>query len=190
MEPATHYTIGAPVADTDGPVGEVTRIVVDPVERRVTHLVVEPKHRFGLGRLVPLDMVEASGDEIRLLCDTHTFDALDSAEDVLFVRAADDWRGEGLVDAEVGDSLPSGEVALKPGQPVHAVDGEIGEVEGFVAEGSGHQVTHLLLREGHFLRRKEVAIPVDAVTGVDDGIRLNLTKHQIEELPPLRDQDP
>ena len=186
MQPATQYRIGAPVSDSDGPVGEVTRIVVDPASRRITHLVVEPKHRIGLGRLVPLDMVDVEGEGVRLLCDTAAFESLDSAEEVLFVRGADDWGGEGLVDAEVDDSLPTGEIALKPGQPVHALDGAIGEVEGFVAVGDGHELTHLLLREGHFLSRKEVAIPVGAVVGVEGGIRLNLTKEQIESLPAIR----
>ena len=48
-----------------------------------------------------------------------------------------------------------------------------------------HQVTHVLLQEGHLWGRKEVAIPISAVTGVDDGIRLNITKKQVEELPPV-----
>jgi len=47
-----------------------------------------------------------------------------------------------------------------------------------------HRVTHVLVREGHLWGRKEVAIPVSAVTSLDDGIWLNLTKSQVEELPP------
>jgi hypothetical protein len=45
-------------------------------------------------------------------------------------------------------------------------------------------MTHVLLREGHLWGRKEVAIPVSAVTGVQNGIRLNITKQQVENLPP------
>jgi hypothetical protein len=37
---------------------------------------------------------------------------------------------------------------------------------------------------GHIWGRKEIAIPISAVTGVDNGIRLNITKKQVEELPP------
>ena len=47
-----------------------------------------------------------------------------------------------------------------------------------------HRVTHVLLREGHLWGRKEVAIPVSAVTKVENGIWLNLTKKQVEDLPP------
>jgi len=46
-------------------------------------------------------------------------------------------------------------------------------------------VTHVLLQEGHLWGRKEVAIPISAVTGIADGIRLNITKHQVQDLPPV-----
>jgi hypothetical protein len=32
---------------------------------------------------------------------------------------------------------------------------------------------------------KDVAIPIRAVTGVDDGIGLNITKQQVQDLPPV-----
>jgi len=43
----------------------------------------------------------------------------------------------------------------------------------------------VLLQEGHLWGRKEVSIPISAVTGVQDGIRLNITKQQVENLPPV-----
>ena len=33
--------------------------------------------------------------------------------------------------------------------------------------------------------RKDVAIPIGAVTGTADGIQLNLTKRQVQDLPPV-----
>ena len=33
---------------------------------------------------------------------------------------------------------------------------------------------------------REVAIPISAVTAIDEGIRLNMTKKQVEDLPPSR----
>ena len=62
----TTFTIGAAAACSDGPCGAVSRVVVDPVARELTHLVIEPEHRSGLGRLVPLDMVEAGDGDVRL----------------------------------------------------------------------------------------------------------------------------
>ena len=59
MPEPTQFTIGTEVSCTDGPCGAVTKVVVNPVAQTVTHLVVEPKHRAGLGRLVPLHLVAA-----------------------------------------------------------------------------------------------------------------------------------
>jgi len=42
----------------------------------------------------------------------------------------------------------------------------------------------VLLQEGHLWGRKEVAIPISAVTRVDPEIQLNLTKEQVGDLPP------
>jgi hypothetical protein len=43
----------------------------------------------------------------------------------------------------------------------------------------------VLLKEGHLWDRKEVAIPIRAVTDVQDGIRLNITKQDVQDLPPV-----
>ncbi|HJZ02361.1 MAG TPA: PRC-barrel domain-containing protein, partial [Streptosporangiaceae bacterium] len=67
-----------------------------------------------------------------------------------------------------------------------ALDGEIGHVQGLLVDPDDHRVTHVLLREGHLWGRKEVAIPISAVTGAEEGIRVNLTKKQVEDLPPAR----
>src|SRR5208282_1356432 len=75
----------------------------------------------------------------------------------------------------VEDIIPVGEDEVGPGDRVHAVDGEIGRVGGFLVNPGDQKVTHVLLKEGHLWGRKEVAIPITAVTGVDTGIRLNLT---------------
>jgi sporulation protein YlmC with PRC-barrel domain len=68
---------------------------------------------------------------------------------------------------------------------VHAADGQIGQVEGLVLNRRDGRVTHVLLQEGHLWGRKEVAIPVSAVTEVADGIRLGLTRHEVRDLPAV-----
>ena len=51
MAEMTPFTIGSEVSCSDGACGEVSRVIVDPVARVVTHLVVEPTHRQGSGGL-------------------------------------------------------------------------------------------------------------------------------------------
>jgi hypothetical protein len=83
----------------------------------------------------------------------------------------------------VEDVVPLGEDQVSPGDRVHAADGEIGRVRGFLVNPGDDRVTHVLLREGHLWGHKDIAIPVSAVTGFDAGVRLNITKEQVEKLP-------
>jgi uncharacterized protein YrrD len=75
-------------------------------------------------------------------------------------------------------------VAVRRGEHVHATDGNIGQIQGLVIDSGSHQVTHVLLEEGHVFGHKVVAIPIGAVTAVNEsGIQLNITKQQVKDLP-------
>jgi sporulation protein YlmC with PRC-barrel domain len=77
----SQFTIGAKVVCRSGPCGKLTRVVIDPVGRKLTHVVVEP-HSGELGRLVPLDLVEhVTPDQIDLGCSLKEFDNLDPSEE-------------------------------------------------------------------------------------------------------------
>ena len=206
----TPFMIGADVSCADGACGEVTRVVINPVARELTHLVVEPAGRRGLGRLVPLGLVDATGGEIRLRCTIAEFERLDAAEETQFVPGTRGYEAygpeqvlswpwlslggtagvegdmvAGVSETVTYDAVPLGEVAVRRGDRVHATDGEIGHVEGLVIDPRNHHVTHVLLQEGHLWGRKEVAIPISAVTGADDDIRLNITRDEVRDLPPV-----
>jgi sporulation protein YlmC with PRC-barrel domain len=215
MAQTAEFVIGAEAACTDGPCGQVTRVVIDPVAQAVTHLVVEPKHRQGLGRLVSLDLVSGGATRVRLACTLADFQHLDPAEETQFVPGTEGYadygpsqvlawpyyglRGEGTVPgtAEAGpsatvtyDAVPPGEVAVRRGEPVHATDGAIGHVQGLVVDPRSHHVTHVLLQEGHLWGRRDVAIPVTAVTGTQDGIRLSISREQVKDLPSVDIEHP
>jgi sporulation protein YlmC with PRC-barrel domain len=217
---SAEFTIGSEVSCSDGVCGELRRVVVDPVARALTHLVVEPKHRQGTGRLVPIDLVDSTGTEIRLRCAMSEFKALEDAEETQFLPGeSEQWgygKGEMLAwpyyglgmggmgtgglgsmgsrgmrnmdapEAITYDRVPVGEVEVRRGEHVHATDGAIGRVQGLVIDPSDHHVTHVLLDEGHLWGQKRVAVPISAVTGVAvDGVRLNLTKDEVRDLPPV-----
>jgi sporulation protein YlmC with PRC-barrel domain len=195
MAEETEFAIGAKASCVDGLCGEVSRIIVDPATETVTHLVIEPKHRRELARLVPVDLVDAAAGDIRLRCTLAEFDKLDAAEELAPVENVLGGLGVGgmmppmgipaTVTTVVYETVPVGETDVGPGERVHAIDGEIGRVLGFLVDPDDHRMTHVLLQEGHLWGRKKVAIPVSAVTGVENGIRLNLTKEQVEGLPPV-----
>ncbi len=219
MASLMQFTIGADVICDEGVLGTVSRVIIDPVAKAVTHLVIEPKHRIGLGRLVPLDIVDSSNGKIRIHCTTAEFELLEPAEETEFLPGTNNTLGYerdqtwampyyglglgGLGGAGIGgvgasnvvqpvthDTIPLGEIAIRRGEQVHATDGDIGKVQGLVIDPRNHQVAHVLLQEGHLWGRKEVAIPISAVLSVDNGVRLSITKGEIEALPPVDIDDP
>jgi len=200
---------GAPVVCSDGACGDISRLVVDPVARSVTHIVVEPKHSAGQGRLVPIRLVGESGGQICLSCSSAEFDDLDYAEETHFISSEgqDLGYGDGEIlvwpyyglGAEVGglsavpgprayfsSRVPTGDVEVRRGECVHASDGDIGRVQGLVVDPEDHHVTHVLLEEGHLWGKKAVAIPIESVREVsEDGVRLALSKDDVKDLPSV-----
>jgi hypothetical protein len=205
-------SIGAVTVGSDGFRGEVRAAVIDPVAATVTHVVVEPEGRSGLARLVPLGLVDtdtgtdagAASGQLRLRCTQTEFMNLDPAEETLAEFAVGQtvpvqllppgWRGTGepvarggdilrIPERETVDVVPAGEVEEHGGDHVHATDGDIGQLRAFRIDPPSGRVTHVLLGEGHLWGRKEVAIPFDKIAGFDQGIRLSLTKKQVQDLP-------
>jgi sporulation protein YlmC with PRC-barrel domain len=194
----TEFAMGAEASCADGPGGKVTRVIIDPATGTVTHLVVEPKNWLrAAGRLVPLDLVDATADGIRLRCTVEEFGRLEAAEETEVLDSVAGGLGlAGLyppmglpspVQVIVQDVVPLGEAGVERGEPVHAVDGPVGRVEGLRVDSGNHRVTYVLLQEGHLRGRRGVAIPASAVTKVENGIWLNLTREQVEDLPPAGD---
>jgi len=205
------FTFGATASCSDGHCGELVRAIFDPANRTVTHLVIEPRHHAEDGRLVPIELADEAGGEISLRCTLAEFGRFDASEEIDLVEGVDYSGGYGPdavagygdmgtmgtgvsgmgIGASLGhhppamisDAVPEGEGEVARHDHVHATDGLIGELAGFVVGSDDHRVTHLLLREGHLWGRREIAIPISAVTAGAPVIRLNLTKKQVEDLP-------
>jgi hypothetical protein len=220
------FTIGTGAACEDGPCGELRRVVVDPVARTLTHLVIGPADGSEPARLVPVDLVESGAQTgIRLRCPLARFETFEPAEETRFLPGASGaWNyrpedmlswpfyglglggallgGEGAVAAGHGaidpapqlgaapqevafERVPVGEVQVRRGEHVHAKDGDLGRVQGLVVDPRDHHVTHVLLDEGHLWALARVAIPIKFVTGVEDGVSLDLTKAEVRDLPQV-----
>jgi len=200
MPEVERFTIGAEVSCTDGSCGRLARVVLDPVAELVTHLIVEPGREHEPAKLVPLELVDSAPDEIRLRCTSAEFDSLDPAAEGQFIASvADtpDYRQTDVVTwphfgyrgskgyLETADTIPPGEVEVQRGEHVDATDGHIGQVEGLVIDPDSRHVTHVLLQEGHLWGRRQVAIPIGHVTRVAERIVVDLTKQQVQDLPPV-----
>jgi sporulation protein YlmC with PRC-barrel domain len=189
--------LGAPVYGVEGEIGVLADLVVDPRSRRVTHLVVEPRHHPALARLVPIQRAihEDAGDgRVRLLCSAHELRRLPEVHELAYGRLYDvpvedpDWEvgiaeviappadgipGLGPEPAVapppglIYDRIPKGEVELRRGSPVIAADGRR---VGRVAElvaDEGDRITALVLRRSWVWRPRRLTIPAGSVARVE-----------------------
>jgi sporulation protein YlmC with PRC-barrel domain len=199
----TRLLIGADVRYTDGDLGRLQRIIVDPVHNRLTHLAVKPDEFQG-GRLAPAGLIASAGVDILLRCTTAEFARLEPAEESSPQHTASwpyvsDERGgrfpagvEGIErDTGYGnrtvtrDRIPDGGVEIRRGETLHATDGDAGRVQGLIIDLPETYLTHLLAGVGRLFGRRQIAVPIGSVTGFGDGIQLNLSQEQVRALPEL-----
>src|SRR5215208_214033 len=100
--------IGNRVRCTDGVYGKLANIVIDPLEKRVAHLVVEPKQREGEARLVPIQLAKARDDEhreIELECTLDEAQGFDSVHEAAYLRLGESPAEDPDWDVGVEDVL-------------------------------------------------------------------------------------
>jgi uncharacterized protein YrrD len=188
--------VGTSVRCTDGPLGELADVVIDPTQERVTHLVVQPHHKLGAARLVPVDLAEAGAGEggIALRCTVDEAGELAAATESAYIRMGEIPVSDPNWDIGVSDVLampyyssmdPGG---LYPGGYESSLEMTYdripkGEVE--IRRSSavisadqhdlgdveaflvdGDHITHIVLERGHFWGRRDVTIPIGAVAEV------------------------
>jgi hypothetical protein len=84
------------------------------------------------------------------------------------------------------DRIPKGEVEIRRASDVTSADGDhLGHVDGFLVDGDD-QITHVVLERGHLWGRREVSIPIGAVSRVHtDAVTVRLTKDEVAALPAI-----
>ena len=194
-------------------VGEVADVVIEPVSRRLTHIVVETSDREA-ARLVRGALIAEANGEVTLSCTRAEFDRLESIVEFAFVRL--DEMPKPTDDADVGvetaismpsigstefgdfageygssmglayHRIPKGEAEVRRASPVTSSDAhEIGYACGFVFDEL--RVTHVVLERGHLWGTRDITIPIDGVEKIEtDGITLSLTKDEVAGLPAVR----
>jgi sporulation protein YlmC with PRC-barrel domain len=191
----TPLQLGRVVRCSDGPVGSLSDVVIEPVERRVTHIVVASPD--GAARLVPAELLvaEASPDRaIVLSCKSADvtsrntirsfsyvgFEAFPENDQVTDVGVEDmqvvpsfGAAGFGEFGADLWNSyavtydrIPPGSAELRRDSVAISVGGdEIGTVDGFLVAGS--RLTHVVLEHTHLPDSGTAAIPIDSVTAIE-----------------------
>jgi sporulation protein YlmC with PRC-barrel domain len=186
---------------TDGECGRLEQIIVDPIDDRITHLVVRGSKRPHEERLVPVNHVsDTSQDTIHLNIPMENFDAMEPFCEQEFLQVKiPRWDGYGYmslpytvpryeIERRVVEHprIPRGELAIKRGTHVEASDGRIGQVDEFLVDPSDGQITHLILREGHLWGSRDVCIPVGEIDRIEaEHVYLKLSKREVESLPEI-----
>jgi len=193
--------VDADVQCTDGAGGRSTYVVLNPVTRRVTHVVVRQETFPRLERLVPVELVaEASPDQIRLKCSQQELHKLEPFMETEFLPGEVPYEDYGLEEYRLWpyilpdrelipvehERVPPGELAVRRGSHVRATDGDVGRVDEFLIERETGHISHLVLREGHLWGKKDVLIPVSEIGQIDeDRVYLTLSKEEIGDLPTI-----
>jgi len=190
--------VGAHVQCTDGHGGSVTRLIVDPLARHLTHIVVQDDTVPAVEHLVPAARIaETTHDLVTLDCTQDTLMAIEPFAEERYIHSnASDYEPFFAVDpfAEfeadhiplVTEHIPPGELAIQRGAQVVASDGPAGELTAFVVEGASRAISSIVVQLGHWLTKHEHAIPIAVVERIDSGtLYLTLAREEIATLPAI-----
>jgi hypothetical protein len=189
---------------SDGLCGRSSHLIVNPTSKQVTHLVVK-EHRFPYTEfMAPIGQImDSTPDMIKLRCTTEGLATMDPF--IQFDTIQNDAESMGYPTEDFGlsglgygygaypydpgerfmvtvktEAVPEGEVSLTRGAHIHASDGRIGRLDGFLVAPVTGQITHLVLREGHLWGQKDVAIPVAQIDHLtEENVYLKLDKQSI-----------
>jgi hypothetical protein len=191
--------INATIACADGPGGQSTAIILNPVSNEITHLIVREPGLLGVERMVPVELVTESTPElIRLRCTSDELTDLPPFVTTSYLpgypglqpgydagRMFSPYMSMPPIGIDQANTPPD-ERVIHRGAQVHATDGQIGAVEEFLVNPVSNGITHVVLREGHFWNHQDVTIPIAQIDHIDDdGVYLKLNKHEIEALPAV-----
>ena len=197
----TLIPVGAKVECSDGHAGFVSTVIVDPVRREVTHLVVQTGKNTD--RMVHLDQIDRTDPEtVYLTCTTAELDAMPAFTETHYIKSerhdyamyqGGAYQSPYVTNVEEDfvpvdeEQIPPGELAVHRGTKVAATDGQVGELEEFIIDAKSGKVSHLVLRKGHLWGKRDVTIPLSAIDHSEgDTVYLKLDKQAVKNLPSVK----
>ncbi len=204
-----HLKAGLTVYDANGgKVGDVKRVVLDPVTLDVSHVVVEKGFFFKEDHVVPAGAIKESEDGDAFLdpgydaadfppFEQRTYVGFDPASrgyqpslegsTLIFFPPIGAWGTPAYVDVAppaVVRNVPEGKVALEAGAAVTSADGEhLGDVEEVLTAGDTATTTHLVIEEGVLFKHRKLVPAAWVASVTDDGVRLAVNADVVESTP-------
>ncbi len=192
--------VKARVECLDGPGGQSTCIIIDPVTRLITHIVVEDKDAPEAQYLVPLGKIKLSMPHlIQLRCTRHELQKMPHFVRIDHERRSVPYTLYSFGDYMIGptmimeddlvpishEQVPEGELAVHQGARVEAIDGPLGQVAEFLLDPTTEQINYLVLRKQHLWHYRELMVPSSQIEQIkDDTIYLKGDRHTIERMRP------
>lgn len=203
----SEFRVGATIRGTDGDLGKLDALVIDPTSHAVTHLVVS-HDRLGPRVLVPESVVRAATpDVVEVDLDEAALDASERFDAPNYNVPGEDWEHANMafdpdalflepyatpMDGWVLTSherIPKGEVTIRRGSEVFSSDGtKVGHVDEFLVDPADGHITHIVLREG-VIRHRDVVVPVGSAALEEDRVVLGIDLaevHDLEHIPVHR----
>ena len=195
------FPLNAYVHCTDGQCGRSSHIVLNPASGQITHIVVRERQPSRVERLVPAVLVEHTAAEAILLrCTLGEFAALEPFNQTEFVfgdlphHASDPsltllWpyavAAKRVVDEKIRP-IPPGELAVRRGARVEAIDGTAGQVEEFLVDPETCYITHLCVRESRRRGDRMMCVPVSEIAEIKEKVvHLRVDRETVRSMKPI-----
>jgi uncharacterized membrane protein len=202
----TDIPLKAIVDCSDGECGEVATLIFNPLNRKLTNVIVKIDD---VQYLVPIEkVVDSSPERITIDCTIDELTRMEVFTETRYIMTEmpmtyshayyggmessvyymDPYVTMGQqveVPVEVLH-IPEGQKALYRGMEVQATDGDAGQIGELVIDPKEGVITHFTLETGHVLGTTAVTLPLTAVSKVgSEAVFLTLSKADIAKLPAL-----
>jgi hypothetical protein len=190
--------VGARVYCTDGYGGILTQLVIDPVARRLTHVVVQDGALQGFDHLVPVERIgRAARDRVILDCTQAELSTFEPFTETHYIRSGAkdfyevyafypyaEFEAENI--AVVDEHIPRGELTIRRGARVEANDGEAGTVAEFVVDRASAAISHIVVQRGDLFGKQERADRHCALGAISSAsVCVNMSRDDIDALPTI-----
>ena len=192
--------LGTPVRCEDAMLGELADVVIDPAKRRVTHIVVQPRHSETLigARMLPVELIEPGDVQqvIALRCTTEDVGRLAPVQGFVYegveglpvddpnwdVGVADVLGVPFYAPGELGagsytgavamayDRIPKDDVELRRSSPVRSSDGYDLGHVEALIVDANDKVTHFELQHRRLWARYNIQLPIAAIQKIDTDV--------------------
>ena len=192
-------------------IGSLDRVVIDPVTKKVSHIIVKEGILFSNSKVIPISYVELDGERIMLSKNAMELEDLPDYEEGDYVNLGDtnepaqheeavywypptnlawwnvrdyDWYPEPKYVLKTRDVLPEGTIALEEGATVISKDGkDLGNIERIIVEPKAKRATHIVVSKGIFTKKLK-RIPTLWITNVtEEKVYLSVWSDLFESLP-------